>query len=446
VGELDRLVCANSVGESAEDAGQGRRFEFEPIEPWHKEVTASSLLNELSATFARYLILPPHGATTLSLWAMHTYLMDEFSTDPYLGFTSPEKRCGKSRALTLLSLTCHRPVLGGNITPSALYRVIDAHAPALLIDELDTFLKDVELRGILNAGYTRSTAFVTRCVGDDHDPRQFAVWGAKAFGLIGKLHGTLEDRTIIIRMRRKKKDERVERLREKDKASFKHLRQKCLRFAHDNRLRIREAEPELPDEINDRAQDIWEPLFAIATLAGSVWIEKAKKAAIALSGQIDIDADSIRVQLLADIYQAFKDKAVEWLSSTELVDTLTAIEDHPWCEFNKGKPLTAKGLKNLLAAFDVKPTKERASNGYHVAQFEDSFSRYLPDSPPLSSTSSTSQAQSGFEENSHIPQNENGGTCKNGGNPHGARPVEDVEHRDGIHRGGEHLKKVTLDE
>jgi hypothetical protein len=185
VGELDRLVCANSVGESAEDAGQGRRFEFEPIEPWHKEVTASSLLNELSATFARYLILPPHGATTLSLWAMHTYLMDEFSTDPYLGFTSPEKRCGKSRALTLLSLTCHRPVLGGNITPSALYRVIDAHAPALLIDELDTFLKDVELRGILNAGYTRSTAFVTRCVGDDHDPRQFAVWGAKAFGLIG---------------------------------------------------------------------------------------------------------------------------------------------------------------------------------------------------------------------------------------------------------------------
>jgi uncharacterized protein DUF3631 len=65
-------------------------------------------------------------------------------------------------------------------------------------------------------------------------------------------------------------------------------------------------------------QDIWEPLFAIASLAGSIWTEKARKAAIALSGQIDIDADSIRVQLLADIYQAFKDKAVEWLSSTEL--------------------------------------------------------------------------------------------------------------------------------
>jgi uncharacterized protein DUF3631 len=115
---------------------------------------------------------------------------------------------------------------------------------------------------------------------------------------------------------------------------------------------------------------------------------------------------------------------------------LTAIEDHPWCEFNKGKPLTAKGLKNLLAAFEVKPMKERASNGYHVAQFEDPFSRYLSDLPPLSSTSSTSQAQSGFEGNSHIPQNENGGTCKNGGNPHSTRPVEDVEHRRGIQGGG----------
>jgi putative DNA primase/helicase len=133
---LDKEVTRTRGEESK--SGQGKPFEFESLEPWHKKVTTSSLLNELSATFARYLILPPHGATALSLWTMHTYLMDEFSSDPYLGFTSPEKRCGKSRALTLLSLTCHRSVLGGNITPSALYRVIDAYAPTLLIDELDT--------------------------------------------------------------------------------------------------------------------------------------------------------------------------------------------------------------------------------------------------------------------------------------------------------------------
>lgn len=43
--------------------------------------------------------------------------------------------------------------------------------PTMLIDEADTFLCDNdELRGVLNTGHTRATAYVIRTVGEDHEP------------------------------------------------------------------------------------------------------------------------------------------------------------------------------------------------------------------------------------------------------------------------------------
>ena len=64
-----------------------------------------------------------------------------------------------------------------------------------------------ELRGILNSGHSRRLAVVIRTVGDEHEARTFSTWCAKAIALIGKLPDTLEDRSIIIRMRRRAPDD-----------------------------------------------------------------------------------------------------------------------------------------------------------------------------------------------------------------------------------------------
>jgi Protein of unknown function (DUF3631) len=48
---------------------------------------------------------------------------------------------------------------------------------------------------------------------------------------------------------------------------------------------IAEARPTLPEELNDRAQDNWELLLAIADAAGGHWPQKARQAALALSGE-----------------------------------------------------------------------------------------------------------------------------------------------------------------
>ena len=107
-----------------------------------------------------------------------------------------------------------RPVPASNISSASLFRAVEEFRPTLIIDEAETFLKEnEELRGILNAGHRQSNAYVIRTVGDDHKPRFFSTWCPKAFALIGRLPDTLEDRSIVIPMRRRAAGETVERLR-----------------------------------------------------------------------------------------------------------------------------------------------------------------------------------------------------------------------------------------
>ncbi|MBN0430718.1 hypothetical protein JTM52_36020, partial [Pseudomonas aeruginosa] len=95
----------------------------------------------------------------------------------------------------------YRPMQVSNIAPAALYRAIELWSPTLLIDEVDAFLAAYDdARGILNAGFTRDSASVIRCVGDDHMPTRFNVWGAKALCGIGKIADTLADRSIPLRL------------------------------------------------------------------------------------------------------------------------------------------------------------------------------------------------------------------------------------------------------
>src|SRR5437870_13888260 len=67
----------------------------------------------------------------------------------------------------------------------------------------------------MNAGHVRSRAFVPRlvAVGDDFETRLFSAFCPKAIALLGRLHATVEDRSIIIQMHRKAPGEAVEPIR-----------------------------------------------------------------------------------------------------------------------------------------------------------------------------------------------------------------------------------------
>jgi putative DNA primase/helicase len=246
--------------------------DFGAVEPWDEPVDGTELLEELRASFRRFIVLPNGADTVLSLWSLMTYAIDYVGVAPILAVVAPEKRCGKTTALDVLSLLVNRPLATSNISTAALFRSIEKWTPTLLIDEFDSFLRgNDELRGVLNSGHTRQTAFVLRCVGDEAEPKRFSTWGPKAVAGIGELPATLADRSLPIRLRRALPDEagRIEKLRHADKAAFNELARKAARWVQDNGAAINAARPTMPDQLSNRAADNAEPLLAIATAIGS---------------------------------------------------------------------------------------------------------------------------------------------------------------------------------
>jgi putative DNA primase/helicase len=338
------------------------------------------LLDTLNATFEKYLVLPPHAAAAIALWVLHTWAIEAFDISPYLAVRSPERRCGKTTLLKLLNRLTRRAVQSSSITPAALFRYVEAKSPTLLIDEFDAAQKDNEdMRGILNSGHSGEVAYTIRCVGDDNHPKRFSTWGPKAIAAIKRIADTLMDRSIIVGMRRKKKTESRVRYRDRDD-EFKVLRGQALRWANDNSEKLRHAEPEIPNALNDRAADNWRPLLAIADLAGGKWPTLACEAARALSGDSAAD-DTEGVELLADIRASFGERNVDRLFSADLVAMLVAMEGRPWAEFRGGKPLTQSSLARLLKPFRVAPTTirigERTAKGYQLSDFRECFEAYL---------------------------------------------------------------------
>jgi len=237
---LDRLVKEAR----SQDSGQGSRVLFDEVELSAVAVPLDDLLTDISAIYSQHVVLPPHAAEAAALWSVMTWATDHTDCAPILLLKSPEPRCGKSTLLGLLNMLCRRPLPVANVSPAALFRVIEQSAPTLLIDEGDSFLaRNEELRGVINAGHTRSTAFVLRTVGDDFEPRRFAVFGPKALALIGKAPHTITDRSIVIELRRKLPSERVTKLRDAPKARIHALRAALARWALDDAHRIADARP-----------------------------------------------------------------------------------------------------------------------------------------------------------------------------------------------------------
>ncbi|MDP1930034.1 MAG: DUF3631 domain-containing protein [Gammaproteobacteria bacterium] len=364
---------------------------FAEVEPSEDPVEPAELLNELVATIRRYLIIDEEYADAFALWVALTWFIDVVEVAPLLIITAPEKACGKTHALTICGYVVARPLSAANSTSSFLFRAIDMWNPTLLIDEADTFIRhNDDLKGLVNAGHTRASAFVGRtvAVGDTHEPRLFPVWGAKAFAGIS-LEKHLPDATmsrgIIINLRRKLPHESVERLRHADKAVFQALTAKLARFAEDYASQVRSANPTLPEELSDRDQDNWEPLLAIASCAGEEWGQRATRAALKIYRTANSNV-STGSELLADIQEVFELKKCSKISTVDLITALVADEEKCWATYNRGRPLTPRQLAKQLSAYDIHPKTVRmpygTPKGYDTYQFADAFSRYLQPGPP----------------------------------------------------------------
>jgi putative DNA primase/helicase len=408
---VDAALWVHPPEEGGEDNKQGKALSFKDPDPWTAHADGGELLDGLVALICKYVVLPLEAAQAVALWVLHTYTWREAADfTPRLGITGPAKRCGKSRLLEVLSCLVCRALMTANVTSAVLFRSIEAHGPTLLVDEGDTFLRDSEeLRGVLNAGQRRGQA-VMRAVGEDHEPRAFDVFAPVAIALIGALPDTIRDRAILVPMRRRTRVETVARLRWRAFGrECEPLRRQAARWAEDHAAALGDAEPALPTELDDRAQDGWEPLLAIADAAGGVWPDRARNAALVLSESRDEDEASASVRLLADIRTAFEDCGADRLPTAKLKAALLAMEDRPWKDWRQGREITPRKIAELLRPFgivsrSVRMPDGKTPKGYLRADCEDAFARYLPSDTRHDATEAVrSRGSAEVNRNTHTP-------------------------------------------
>src|SRR5262249_35880522 len=131
--------------------------------PWPKPVNGKSLLDELAAVFAKFMVLPELIPVALALWTLHTHAFHLRHVTANVGIESRQSRPRRNRLLNVLGALVSRPVVASYIRPGALLGLIDESRPTLLIDEADTLIAgNDELSDIVNSDCQRSSAFVVR--------------------------------------------------------------------------------------------------------------------------------------------------------------------------------------------------------------------------------------------------------------------------------------------
>jgi hypothetical protein len=414
LGELDQAMKSSEPPDPDCEGTQGRAVTFKAVEPCAEPVDGAILLDEIAIGITRYVMLSRDAAYAVALWIVHSYCFDVFSISPRLVITAPEKRCGKTTLLRVIQALVPKALPVANITAAAMFRTIEKFKPTLLIDEADTFLREnEELRGVINSGHEREGR-VIRLVGDDHEPSEFSTFCPTVIATIGSVPSTIEDRAIVIPMRRRLPNESIERFRIDRAEHLEEIASKIARWVADNEFALRVADPETPQALHDRAADNWRPLIAIADLARWEWPLLARSTAVALLvHEGDQGEQSRGVALLTDIFRIFVDKAqaggvdTKRISSTRLVEALVGLVDRPWASWSRGNPITSAAVARILKNFSIIPNTIKLAdgkqpNGYKLSQFRDAFERYLPTplvAPVQSSPGSPTPANPGVSGN-----------------------------------------------
>ena len=323
----------------------------------HRVIEGTAILDRLHATLTRYVVLPSsESVDAVVLWIAASHAQPAWAHAPRLVIRAPEKRCGKSRLLDIVEGTCCQPLITVNASAAAVYRSIGSDdPPTILVDEADTIFggKNAEanedLRGLLNAGHQRNRPTI-RWDNARNRVEKIATFAMAALAGIGQMPDTIEDRAVVVRMRRRAPGEKVAPYRQRrDGPGLRQLANDLNQWLRSNIPALERATPVMP--LEDRAADTWEPLIAVADLAGGDWPERGRHAAEVMTAERDGNTvNSDRIRLLTDCRAAFGPH--DAIPTTVLLDRLKADPEAPWAEYGDNG-LTPMKLGALLREYDI---------------------------------------------------------------------------------------------
>jgi hypothetical protein len=347
-------------------------------------IDGAALLDAVRAALLTYVVLPsPQAADAVTLWIAASHAQRAWAHAPRLVIRGPEKRCGKSRLLDVVEATCHRPFITVNASPAAVYRSIGDNPPTMLVDEADTIFGpkadgNEDLRGLLNAGHQRNRPAV-RYDAASNKVETIETFAMAALAGIGCMPDTIEDRAVIVKMRRRARSEKVAPYRHRrDRPPLRQLAERLATWLGADLDILERAEPAMP--VEDRAADTWEPLVVVADHAGAHWPDRSRAAVLTMTEQAATDGQmSDRLRLLADCRTVFGSDTA--LPTSVLLDRLKSETEAPWADYGPAG-LTAMRLGVILREYEIRSANIRfpdtQAKGYQRADFLDAWERYCP--------------------------------------------------------------------
>jgi putative DNA primase/helicase len=348
------------------------------VTPAEKDADIAALLADIEARILHNVAMPKHLAFVCALWIAQTWVHEHATYSPILFVTSPERDSGKSTLINVIKFMVRRELSTVSITAAALYRSIEKWNPTFVIDEADkAFVKNLELEQVVNSGWTRGSGIV-RCHPDTHEPMVFPTFCPKAIASKGKqAPDTILSRAIFITLKRRTRAEAIAHFAHVDDAGFQRLRGQLTRWAVDHGQALGSLVPEPPQGFINRIASNWQMMLAIADSAGAG--QQAREAARQIAGIADLTSEG--VTLLEDIKAHFGRSTLDYVGSAPLVAELVADAERPWAEWSHGRPISEKGVVQILREFGIKPgrvgPKGLRLRGYRAEWFKEEWERYL---------------------------------------------------------------------
>lgn len=303
-------------------------------------------------------------ADICSLWAIGSHVFKSFDAFPYMVITAATKRSGKTRLAELLAMVSYNPQFFAAMTPSAMFHIIGDGA-TIFFDEAEELSSEAAgvMRSVLNVGYRRGQT-VPRMAGNE--VVKYEVYSPKAFILIGDVHDTLRDRSIVIEMIRTTPPNifRFTEAEEMAKQAMSGFDSKALATWCDNGAR--KIDPY--SFLEGREAEIWTPILAlaeyfkldinrIAAAAADMASLKASTdakrfAALRQSAEKKASQDGFNTQAMKDLAFVLNRDGVKAIHTETAIQAMKAIPTSPWRTY-KGDGLSAVMLSDLVSPFGV---------------------------------------------------------------------------------------------
>lgn len=211
-----------------------------------------------------------------ALWAMHTWLRDSdenylLDYTPRIAFIAEREGCGKTAALARVKDISFKGRIMNGPTSVAVANRISKEKVVPFIDEIDelfgkTSASKAELRSVLNVGY-QYDGVLSRADADRPCFGPLAFAGICHNWLNNPVLKTTRSRTINVMMERKPKHVELEVFRRNQHEPMAEgIARNMKAWARQHVLDVVEAEPALPEGVDNRDRDLWFPLLAIAEL------------------------------------------------------------------------------------------------------------------------------------------------------------------------------------